>query len=572
MSQTGTISDVGDGEISPPATLTNALVGKQSFQSRRWFALAALSTCAGSVALFLLLQSTILWQIYSPVQDQFPQLFGWLSALFPNLQQRTPAGYESGRIGLILYMAVIAFLFVVYLLAIRQARVASSSQNEASRLFRGVMLVTAGLLGLFMLAREIYAVDVFAYSWFGRIWGLFGDNPYMHVPLEYASRDAEGWLPYLYWQDLPAPYGPAWVLLAGGVAKAASIFGTSIAYHVIGHKLVVSAAYLFATWLIWKIANRFLNLGTSSTSLPLAIAIAFAWNPLMLIEFGISAHNDLLMLVLVLLGLYLHLLGRWQWAVLALALAFLVKFTALVFLPGYLWLLIWQRGQGETTYTWAQRFLKVGAASLIFLATCVVFYVPFWQGPTTLNVLYDDPTARFYVHSFGAIFNRKLPELFSALGFNTETLAGGTTAVARWLPLLITAVVAIRVTWPARTTEQMIRAWGWTIFTLLTVGLAWFWPWYVAWLIVPALLSRDTRLQAATVLLSFTSLSVYLVGEPLRDVWPDVRLWTGLWIMGLPLLYVGYSFLQERRRTRASTQNFTASNELSTQQTIRGSN
>ncbi|MEA2573902.1 MAG: alpha,6-mannosyltransferase [Chloroflexia bacterium] len=553
---------------------------RATLRSHAWFGRFALLTLVGYVALFLLLQSTILWQIYSPVQDQFPQIFGWLQSVFPDPQSRSSGDIGWGLVGLGLYMVVLVFLFAVYGLSVKWASNQRLSSWASRRMFKRLFAVTAALLLLLMVTREIYAVDVFAYSWFGQIWGVFGDNPYLHVPLEYARRDTAGWLPYLYWQDLPAPYGPIWLILAGGIAKIANLFGDAIAYHVIGHKLLVSASYLFSLWLVWRVAgylvgNRVFTsaVGTrrhltsfiirrrvltaqQARATQFAIALAFAWNPLMLIEFGISGHNDLLMMTCVLLAVYLHLKGKWQLAVLSLALAFLIKFTAIIFLPGYLWLLLWGRRKASGSGAWSDGLPRALGGAGIFAATCVAFYIPFWQGPTTLNVLYQDPTAQFFVHSFGTMVNRKLPDLLAAirniLGVGGETtesraaLEAFSGTVARWVPLLIAAFVAVWQTWPARDVRHMLRAWGWTIFVLLTVGLAWFWPWYVAWLLVPALLSRDRRLVNATIILCFTSLTIYLVGVPLRTYWPDARLWTALWVMGLPLLYVGYTFWRER--------------------------
>ncbi|HEX8598605.1 MAG TPA: hypothetical protein VF952_08830, partial [Chloroflexia bacterium] len=61
----------------------------------------------------MLLQSSILWQIYSPVQAQFPQLFGWLDAPFPEPQSSTGADIGWGQVGLVLYVLVLVFLFAV---------------------------------------------------------------------------------------------------------------------------------------------------------------------------------------------------------------------------------------------------------------------------------------------------------------------------------------------------------------------------------------------------------------------------------------------------------------------------
>lgn len=543
---------------------------------RRSLLIALFLFLLGYGALFSLLQSASLWQIYSPLQDSWPEIFGWLNTIFPASEQRTDADIGPGLVALGLYLLVLVWLFGTYVYALRLAskRLRMGAKHRAT--LHLILAGTAAMLALVFFTREIFAVDVFAYSWFGRIWAIFGANPYSHVPSEFASQDAANWLPYLYWRDLPSPYGPLWLMLAGGVAQLARFGNGDIVYSVVGHKLLADAVHLANIALIWRIAGiiwppvkampgqglgvngsrrgrRWIRPGSTGTNrAQLFATVAYAWNPLFIIEFGISGHNDLLMLTPVLLALLLHLKGHWRLAVLALTLACLVKFTAIIFLPGYLWLLYWQTPGDVAGGRLGKGMSRVAQALLIFLATFAAFYIPFWQGPSTLNVLYDDPSARFFVHSLSTIANRKLPEILSGLAallgqgnnpaWSPAALALPAGNLSRGIPLAITALVALWQTWRARTFNAMIAAWGWTIFTLLTVGLSWYWPWYASWLVVPAVLSGRKVLVRATVLLSFTSLLIYCVGIPLKSVWPDARLWVGLPVMGIPLLYVAISY------------------------------
>lgn len=547
--------------------------------------LATILFFAGYVALFLLLQSGRLWQITSPLQDKWPAFFGWLNAIFPESEQKTDAEIGPGLVALGLYLLLLVGLFGVYLHTLSRVTGRYTVRGSSKGILRLIAGSTAAFLALLFFTREIYAVDVFSYSWFGRIWAVFGANPYIHYPSEYAAQDTTNWLHYLYWQDVPAPYGPLWVLVAGGIAQIADAARGDIVNSVIGHKLLADLAHVANIVLVWKVAgrlheprpvlsrwphpkSRWLALRLRSTRAKqkpsstnkrqIAATVAYAWNPLLIIEFGISGHNDMLMLTPVLLALLLHLKGHWRWAVLALSLACLVKFTAVIFFPGYLWLLYWQTTNNRGTYAQTPvqaRLLRVGQALAIFFTTFAAFYVPLWQGPATLNVLYDDPSAKFFVHSLSTITNRTLPGLLS--GFASMLGAGGSAwspdalaplagKLSRWIPLAITGAVAVWQTWRARTLGGMITAWGWVIFAFLTVGLSWYWPWYAAWLVVPAVLSGKARLLNASIVLSFTSLLIYLVGVPLRSVWPDVRLWMGLPVMAIPLLYVGLSVWRAR--------------------------
>lgn len=579
--------------FAAPATQEEALAARIAAPTssvRRSLLIAVFLFVLGYGTLFSLLQSASLWQIYSPLQDNWPALFGWLNTIFPASEQRTDADIGPGLVALGLYLLVLVWLFGTYIFALRVAGKRHLIGAKRRATLRLILAGTAAMLALVFFTREIFAVDVFAYSWFGRIWAIFGANPYSHVPSEFAGQDAANWLPYLYWRDLPSPYGPLWLMLAGGVAQLARFGNGDIVYSVVGHKLLADAAHLANIVLIWRIAGimwppplktmprqglgvngprrgrRWIRPGSTGTNRAQLLAtVAYAWNPLFIIEFGISGHNDLLMLTPVLLALLLHLKGHWRLAVLALTLACLVKFTAIVFLPGYLWLLYWQTPGDVAGGRLARGMSRVAQALLIFLATFAAFYIPFWQGPATLNVLYDDPSARFFVHSLSTIANRKLPEVLSGLAallgqgnnpaWSPDSLALPAGNLSRWIPLAITALVALWQTWRARTFNAMIAAWGWTIFTLLTVGLSWYWPWYASWLVAPAVLSGRRVLRRATVLLSFTSLLIYCVGIPLKSVWPDVRLWVGLPVMGIPLLYVAISYwrsgeLRPRARVR----------------------
>ena len=84
----------------------------------------------------------------------------------------------------------------------------------------------------------VFSTDLFSYIWYGRIFGVFGDNPFTHVPADYAWHDTGNWLQWVFWKETPSAYGPVWVLLAGIVAQIAQAFGGDITFHILGNKLL----------------------------------------------------------------------------------------------------------------------------------------------------------------------------------------------------------------------------------------------------------------------------------------------------------------------------------------------
>ena len=115
-------------------------------------------------------------------------------------------------------------------------------------------LLVPALLVL-MVVPGVLSTDLFSYIWYGRIFGVFGDNPFTHVPADYAWHDTGNWLQWVFWKETPSAYGPVWVLLAGIVAQIAQAFGGDIAIHLLGNKLLADVAHLANVLLIWKLAG-----------------------------------------------------------------------------------------------------------------------------------------------------------------------------------------------------------------------------------------------------------------------------------------------------------------------------
>lgn len=538
------------------------------------FKLPPIITCGvlmlvGYALLFLLLQSNAFRESPTLVPDRWPAVFYPLRALLP---QEWLAADRSSSMGLLnagIYLGLLAFLFIVYLRAVRYAyRLHGFTTLPASNTLKAVFAITATILVLLFFAPGMLSTDLFSYVWYGRILGVYGDNPFISYPAQYAWSDQAGWLQWVYWQYTPSMYGPLWVWLAGGIATVAQAIDGDIVTHLLGHKLVACLAHLLNTWLMWKVAGpvvgRFWkgpqNITTADragwqNAARFAITLTYAWNPLLLIEFGASGHNDVLVVTGLLAAIWLHLAGRWRMAVLAISLAGLVKITALLLLPGYLWLLLWEAKGHTRRDRVLPGLLWVAQGAGIALAATLLAYWPFLQDAHALQMMADGPPTRMFIHSLGAIIRFKLPEgvsqIAGALGWqpsrfwSVEQVGWRLDWPARWGMLMITGAVAVYQTWRARTFPGTMSGWGWLLFTYLTIGSVWFWPWYIAWLLVPVALLGPGRLWNATQILCASSMALYSIFPDRASPFDMLAGWTGLVVMAPPLLYVLGSYAHE---------------------------
>src|SRR5205823_2346377 len=154
--------------------------------------------------------------------------------------------------------------------------------------------------------------------------------------------------PYIYWVQQPSAYGPTWAIITCGLQWLALQYGsTSIFSMVLLLRFFSLAMHLGSVFLVWSISGHlqrlypFISLRRRTQA-----TLALAWNPFLLFEACIHAHNDTTILFLILLALWflvLHIRGMSQAYLLSaaiLALAACLKITFVLLAPG-LFLFLW---------------------------------------------------------------------------------------------------------------------------------------------------------------------------------------------------------------------------------------
>uniref|UniRef100_A0A832I148 DUF2029 domain-containing protein n=1 Tax=Eiseniibacteriota bacterium TaxID=2212470 RepID=A0A832I148_UNCEI len=303
--------------------------------------------------------------------------------------------------------------------------------------------------------------DIHRYVWEGRVLAA-GGNPYRQAPLDPALaplRDARVW-PHVNHPHLSTIYPPlaeAGFALVAALAPGVAAMKLWIVLHDVGLVVVLLA---------WARRRR----------VPEAAVLAYAWNPLVLVEYAGTGHNDPTALVWLALAFMLRE-RRPVAAALALAAAVLVKLVPLLALPFLL-----------RRWPWRARL-----AALLPLAAGLAAFWALTRGT-------DSGLSAYW----GSWRNNEL-----AFHYLDRALGGHAAARAATL-----AAVAAAAAWAWRRNWAPERATALLVATALLLAPA-FHPWYLGWVLVflPFAPSAAWTVLSATCVLNYGVLATPAEGR-----------------------------------------------------------
>jgi hypothetical protein len=477
-------------------------------------------------------------------------------------------------------LAALLLTFVLYLLALHRL-----PQHITHR----YILWSTLLLGITcVLIPVVTSPDIFSYIAYARMGVIYHLNPLTTAPTAISSDPV---YQHIYWTDQPSAYGPAWAIITYLLQWFVNLFGASqsILPMLLALRLLGLATHLGSTYLIWSISGHLQHLSKHiSPTRRIAATLAFAWNPLLLVEACVNAHNDTTLLFLVLLATW-FLVRRGAWlgrsvplpsarhpfaslragfersegprtpgiplqTVLILAIATCLKINIVLLFPGLL-LFLWAQQQQSPM----QRVRQMAVASATYASIIILLYVPFWQHGALLDVLQVNPATERNINTVAEF----LGGLYDSIYHNVGLVLGYTTTPSvpqvsehffHTLSIAIFLFIygwlclgAIRTPQKVNTLPGLIRwlALAWLLYC--AIGTPWFWPWYITIFfgfhsLIEAI-TKAERSSLAVPLLAFSALSVYcfytwgphntfIPGLP-GFQWSYLR---GLWLWIIPFL------------------------------------
>lgn len=264
------------------------------------------------------------------------------------------------------------------------------------------ILVGVTTVTLFFSYPAMLSYDIFNYIMTSKILFLYHENPYIVMPIELVG---ESLLSFTHAANKIALYGLSWVLLTGMPYLLG--FGNFL-ITIFSFKLFISIFYLATIFLIWKISKNIIPV------------ILFAFNPLIIIETLIGTHNDIVMIFFALLSFFVFLRKKIFFALLLFILSILIKYTTLLLIPIFLYLL-WKTIKREEI-NWKG----------IFYFSCILMYAGFLFSPIREEI-YPWYAIWFLSFSFLVPSNRAL--LYISLAFSFGLLF-------RYIPFMLTGTHA----------------------------------------------------------------------------------------------------------------------------------
>lgn len=267
------------------------------------------------------------------------------NAFYQSIQSiLTQVGYFNRPLSTVIFIAITSLLHLSYFGLIYQAKKQLLVFSNTIK----IVLITAFLL---LFAYPAFSYDLFNYIFDTRILVHHHQNPYLFTALDFPD---DLWTRFMHWTHRTYPYGPVWLVFTIpfyllGMGK--------FVLTLLSYKLIGLVSYVVSIWAIKRIVD------TTNPKLTTVSVVLFACNPLILIEFLVSAHIDSAMAMVLLLSLVWLLQLKTVKATLALFFSAGIKYLTVTLLP-----LLWLYRQKRID--WNQ--LITGSIVIMYLAVLLV--------------------------------------------------------------------------------------------------------------------------------------------------------------------------------------------------------
>lgn len=206
-------------------------------------------------------------------------------AIEKSLQQ---VGFYQRPLSTAIFIIIAGLLFLFYLAFLYLAK-------KGQLKLKTLVILTAVTAVILAFAYNAFSYDLFNYIFDARIVSVYHLNPYFYKATDFGS---DPMLNFMRWTQRTYPYGPSWLILTVPLTFIGMNYFLPTFFLF---KFLMSLAFLGSCYLIYKISaklfpeNKIIN------------TAFFAFNPLVLIECLVSAHNDIPMIFFILLSIYLFL-------------------------------------------------------------------------------------------------------------------------------------------------------------------------------------------------------------------------------------------------------------------------
>ncbi len=368
------------------------------------------------------------------------------------------------------YLLVLALLvnLFLYIYFFRKSNLSALS-------FKKIFYYYLGLNLILLFVWPIGSNDIFSYIYQGRIFSIFHANPYLASYSQFSS-DEFFRLIANRWIFKPAPYGPVFIFLSAFLAWLGK---ASLYFSLFLFKALFVAANLLSAYLLYKLGS-------------LKTFYLYAFNPLVIFEFVINGHNDVLLVLACLLCLLLLTknsgLKNYLLSFLFLLLSGLIKLTTIIFWP--VWLLLALKKIGNK-----RRPLLAALAALISaLALSMAFYAPGRQALIDFYSALAKQNSLSYFYSLTIFIFNKFFIFFNAVkGLKISLVLSRLIFSLVYVYLLLRIIFLKSNNLKGGLKDNLIKYQTWILLFFFLTFFTWIMPWYFTLLIALSALAYNLK-------------------------------------------------------------------------------
>ncbi len=264
--------------------------------------------------------------LYSFTQVDLSLVFSRSAVLREVIKSFQYIGYFDRPLSSFIYVSLVLALFTYYVIFLRLVR----QKKITTKQLWGLLIC---IVPFFVMAYNGFSYDLFNYIFDAKILTFYHQNPYAHMALDYPK---DPMLTFMHWTHRTYPYGPVWLAMTAPLSFVALQYFIPTFYLF---KLLMALSFMGTVYYIGKISDLW------DTEKKVMNMVFFAFNPLVLIESLISAHNDIVMMFMSVIALYVLLKKKYLRSLFYLLLSIGIKFATFLVSPVFLLLgiLIWRR-------------------------------------------------------------------------------------------------------------------------------------------------------------------------------------------------------------------------------------
>ncbi len=255
-------------------------------------------------------------------------------------------GFFQRPLSTFIFTLIVFFLFVCYVTFLYLAK-------KGKIKFNSIKILIFLTFIFLVFSYNAFSYDLFNYIFDAKIITHYSQNPYIHRALDFQN---DPMLNFMRWTHRLYPYGPGWLVLTVPL----SFIGMNVFLPTFFlFKLLMGFSFLGSCYLIYKISeklfpgNKILN------------TVFFAFNPLIIIESLVSAHNDIPMIFFLLLSIYLFINKKRFLSFLSFVFSIGVKYSTGILAPMVLYLAYAQKGGKKIN--WEKFFILSVILALVVL-------------------------------------------------------------------------------------------------------------------------------------------------------------------------------------------------------------